>query len=87
MPGLIYRGCCGSKSAAAARIGRARSQRRGRSSLERLVVYAAPYFDRGSLKITDLGALRPYPYLPLDLVGPFGLPVVSFFGRSVAGFF
>ena len=54
---------------------------------ERLVVYVTPYFDRGSLKITDLGALRPYPYLPLHLVGLFGLPVVSFFGRSVAGFF
>jgi hypothetical protein len=25
---------------------------------DQLVVYAAPYFDGGSLKITDLGALR-----------------------------
>jgi hypothetical protein len=39
---------------------------------------------RGSLKITDLGALRPYCYFPLHPVGLFGLPVVSFFGRSVA---
>ena len=47
------------------------------------------YYDgpRRSLKITDLGALRPYPYVPLHLVGHFGPPGVSFFGRSVAGVF